>query len=462
MDNFYDQIIESSAITAAAHEVTLEIKFPIMGCVFNSLWGASGLARTDPRLRQALGIANYNQGQITYNFKDLIKHLVRRLGRPSRLAAASTLAGSVAGLVANDITVKYDTTYTPRLYLTWIRLSSFRSYPQSSALSIYRRDVRRPVEQTVGTKSFDAGLFDKAGNKTGLQCASGLSAQPSALTIRPASAGVQAIKTKHEVDVQWNGIQFPQIPNQLFIVMQKSSDVYNLQNPCFGVDTVGPPAAGDYSAKWETVAARNTFDTFGHANAALMDHAAAAANAGAEVIQAFNQEVAGRYLATNQASNASIMMLEIVVQSAVGSWSFKSSAYPYTQDRDMLWQKHCQNCNDQYMKAGRGRWQDRASCAFLACSDFLLGLGGASPGVVFPIILDIKAKFANRAAVSSGLCFSNGQAKGKQVLGDIMVGDPVVVGCFNQQIISIASSSAVISAQAFSMSTAASALSQQG
>jgi hypothetical protein len=92
----------------------------------------------------------------------------------------------------------------------------------------------------------------------------------------------------------------------------------------------------------------------------------------------------------------------------------------------------------------------------------LLGLGGASPGVVFPIILDIKAKFANRAAVSSGFCFSNGQAKGKQVLGDIMVGDPVVVGCFNQQIISIASSSAVISAQAFSMSTAASALSQQG
>jgi hypothetical protein len=120
-----------------------------------------------------------------------------------------------------------------------------------------------------------------------------------------------------------------------------------------------------------------------------------------------------------------------------------------------------QNCCDGYCKAGRGKWQDRASCALLSCADFLLGLQ-TGPGVVFPIILDIKVKFANRSAVASGLCFTNGQTKGQQVYDDIMVGTPVCVGLFNQHILSIASSSAVISSQAFSQSTYAAAVAQQG
>ena len=112
------------------------------------------------------------------------------------------------------------------------------------------------------------------------------------------------------------------------------------------------------------------------------------------------------------------------------------------------------------MKAGRGAWQDRASCALLSCSDFLLGLS-TGPGVIFPIILDIECKFANRAAVSSGLCFSNGQTKGKQVFEDFICGTPVCVGLFDQQILSIASSSAVLSAQSFSQSTFAAAQQQR-
>ena len=111
--NFFDQIIASSGVGAAEHTVTLEIKFPIQIGPFNSLWGASGLSRNDPRLRQALGIANYNQGQLTYNFKNLIKECVRRLGRPARFGAAATLAGSISAQVAQDITVTYDTDYPP-------------------------------------------------------------------------------------------------------------------------------------------------------------------------------------------------------------------------------------------------------------------------------------------------------------------------------------------------------------
>jgi hypothetical protein len=260
----------------------------------------------------------------------------------------------------------------------------------------------------------------------------------------------------HEVDVQWNGIQFPQPPNAVFLVFQKGSEVYNLQSPIYGIDTVSPPTAnGDYRAKWGTIAARNVFADHNASNAALTAFVGATT-----VATTFNQEVASRYIATNQASNASIMMLEITVQSAVGSWSYKSTGnYPYTRDRDDLWQKHVANCCDGYCKAGRGKWQDRASCALIGVEDYLLGLA-TSPGTVFPVILDIKCKFANRAAIASGLCYTNGQTKGKQVHDDIICGTPVVVGLFNQQILSIASSSAVISAQAFSQATTASALAQ--
>jgi len=79
-----------------------------------------------------------------------------------------------------------------------------------------------------------------------------------------------------------------------------------------------------------------------------------------------------------------------------------------------------------------------------------------------PIILDIQVRFGNRAGVASGLCYTTGQAKGKMVFDDIIVGEPVVCALFNQQIMSIASSSAVISAQSFSQSTYASAIAQQG
>jgi hypothetical protein len=245
----------------------------------------------------------------------------------------------------------------------------------------------------------------------------------------------------------------------LFCVFEKSSEVYNLNNPLTGIDRVAPPAAaGNYTAKWgTTAAARNAFDTRVHINERLSGKATAAATQ----TDTFNQEIATRYLVQNTCSNAALMQIAITVQSAVGSFSFKSKSYPWLRDRDDLWRVHSQNCCDSYIQAGRGKWQDRASCALLSVSDWLLGLQ-TSPGTIFPIILDIEAVFANRAALASGLCFTNGQTKGQQVRDDFIVGQPVIVGLFNQQILSIASSSAVISSQAFSQSTTAAALAQQG
>ena len=458
MENFYDQIVGHTPMTATADEVSIEIRFPIQGGCFNSLWGASGLSRSDPRLRMALGVANLNQGQITLNFKDLAKNIVRRLGRPTLTGAANAAATGTAN-IASDITVTYDDTTVPKLYLTYIRLPAFRTYPERSVITVYRRDARKALGQTF-PKAFAASLFDSPGEKLGLQCGAELSAQPSSLNMAPPPAS--ALGVKHAHTVRWTGLQFPQVPNQIFIVMQKSSEVLNFNNPAIISAIPIALAAGTPGqlVKWETGAGVG-LDDAAHANATLALVAAAAGAAAADSAIRYAAEKVGRYIAQNQDSNAAVMQLEITVQSAVGSWAFKSDAYPYLQDRDMLWQKHVTNCCDEYIQAGRGKWQDRASCVLLSCSDFLLGLS-TSPGTVFPIILDINCRFANRSAVCSGLAYAGPQCVGKQTFDDIMVGDPVCVACFNQQILSITSSSAVLSSQAFSQSTTASALASQG
>ena len=470
MDNFFDQIVDAEVGTGAAaavfpvtdNSITLEIRAPLQGGPFNSLWGASGLSRSDPRQKMALGIPNYNQGQITYNFKNLIKSIVRRLGRPGHVAAANAVEGNVTGFLEKDIEVTYDSDTVPIMYFTYIRLPPFRSYPTSSAITLYRRDVRRPESQVVGGKTFSAGLFDTGSAQVGLQCVSDLSSRPTTQVIRPPSVRDAGMRALSDADVRFNGIQFPQVPDHLFIVFEKSSDVYSLKNPTHGLATVEPKTEAVFNTKWDTGAMAN-MAAHGHVEAALMGaNLAHDLNAAGQALNSFKAEAAGRYIAQNQSSNAAILQLAITVQSAVGSWSFRGEKDSYLQDRDLLWRKHSSNCCDDYMPAGRGRWQSRASCALLSMSDFLLGLN-VSSGVVFPVIFDISVKFRNMAGVSSGFVYNSGATKGgRQVYDDFICGTPVIVGCFNSQILSIASSSAVISAQAFSASTASAALAQNG
>jgi hypothetical protein len=405
-----------------------------------------------------LGIPNLNSLSITINFVNLVKECVRRLGRPTQVGAASALLDRVPSATKNDIEVTYDTSYKPKLEMTWIRLPSWRQYPQSSALATYRRDVRRSVDQEFGDKVFSKGLFDDNATKKGLAPVAGLQAISTAFTAQPVAGSENATKT-----AQFNGLQFPQIPAFILCCFQKSSDVYNLQNPFFEFGKIDVPAApGDYTNMWgdRAIPGADPYDTDAHKNLIFQGDIATFAVRAAH-LKVADQKIACRYIQTNQASNCSIQQLEVQIQSAIGSWSFRESKFPYIQDRDLLWKRHRMNCCDDYMPAGRGAWASNESCALLACNDFLLGLS-SSPGVTMPCIIDIKVKYANKASQPSGLCFSNGQVKGKMVFEDVMVGVPIVCAMFNSQILSIASSSAVLSAQSFSQSTFQSAISQQG
>ena len=126
MNNFYSQIIGVEAAGAAARTYTLEIKAPLSGGLFNDLWGASGLARSCPRLRQALGLVHINSGQVVLQFKNLFQRLIRRYGRPHNSGAANLLVGAVSHFAKDDVKVELHSD-APLLRLLYIRLPSFRT-----------------------------------------------------------------------------------------------------------------------------------------------------------------------------------------------------------------------------------------------------------------------------------------------------------------------------------------------
>ena len=101
--------------------------------------------------------------------------------------------------------------------------------------------------------------------------------------------------------------------------------------------------------------ARQVFDTAPHSNSFVSKHvlAVGAADIVAKNVTStqelvFNDELAARNIAMAQDSNAAILQLEIVVQSAIGSFSFRDTQAPFLQDRDVLWRKHVRNCHSQY------------------------------------------------------------------------------------------------------------------
>ena len=208
MGNFIDSIVAVRQARDAANnlidllEYDLEITAPIQGGVFNDLYAASGLSRQDPRLRQPLGIPHVNQCQVTLQFKDLIKRMFRRLGRGGVIAAANAATGAAAS--ADDIDIQFDSSYQPRLRATYIRLASFRSFPEQVQLQTYRREIRRADggdQKGYGDKVFQGGLFGKslASTVNGLACGGDLASFPTSQYIKPIPAGSDNLNDTKEI-----------------------------------------------------------------------------------------------------------------------------------------------------------------------------------------------------------------------------------------------------------------------
>ena len=165
-------------------------------------------------------------------------------------------------------------------------------------------------------------------------------------------------------------------------------------------------------------------------------------------------QTAGRYIAQNQDSNLAIDRLSILVQSSVGSFQVTDDRYPFLRDQQIMWDEHRRNCNtDYFVKSGMADWQKRGCCILLSVSQYLHGLG-SSAGVAFPIQISCDVSFVNKCQFIEGLYgYDEKGPRGAMVFKDYINARPVLVGIFDKQVLQVASSSAVLSAQNISQAS---------
>ena len=132
--------------------------------------------------------------------------------------------------------------------------------------------------------------------------------------------------------------------------------------------------------------------------------------------------------------------------------------YPHLQDQRDLWDIHKRNCHAAYLEdSGIADWQARCCCMLVSASEYMAGLG-SSPGTAFPVQISISCKFQNKCAFLDGIKYSDSRAAGALLHRDYISSRAVVVGIFDKQIMQIASSAMVLSAQNFTQSTTAALL----
>ena len=455
----------------------LRIKVPLSGALFNPVWGETGLSRSCPYQRLPLAIPNLNQGSLTILFKDLEKSLIRRLGRTlSRdIGIYGTLVNNSectdasnpieeATLAANAITITDNAAETfrnvpftillrakttPTLHLQYLRLQSFRAYPEVSQFATYRTQTYLgPMMETglatgmvkseteaakfTGVRGKPLGAFDQ--EQAFLKC--------SGADLHFRASGVKR-EPSYIWEVSFDNLQFAQPPTYLFICAQKSSECYSHQSPLVALNEDDMKKVG---AQLNLARAK-----IGHKDGVKT----ASAN------QTKATRFAGRYMAQNQDSNLAIIKLALVVQSSVGTFEISGDKYPFLRDQQNIWDQHKRNCNaEYYADGGFGDWQKRGCCVLLSVSQYLHGLG-SSAGVAFPIQISATVTFENKCAFIDGLYANDPAVKGTMVWKDYIRARPVIVGIFDKQVIQIASSSAVLSALNMSQNNLTAALSSR-
>ena len=426
-----------------AYVYRVKLLAPLDGAVFNQVYGEANLSASGVYPKLCLAIPNANSCAITILWKDLEKQLVRRLGRTFLGVAADNNAiqrGSER--TTSPFSVKFVGTES-YLHVKYLRMQSFRSYPEAVSLACYRQQAYIQ-DMTV---SGDVVKLDTGAVKYSKEF-SGPYLMPSGPDIRPAVDGNQQIamrgaaygyaNEKRVWQCEFQNCVFSQPPSTLFFVAQKSMECTQFDSPssvvvidALALNDAGGPIDGDVIADTNT------------------------ATAAAQIKSHY------RSVIQNQDSNLAIIRFKLLIQSSVASWEMSSDNFPYLLDAQQMFDTHKKNCCTDYMKrSGIDEWQRRACCLKLSTSDYLQGLG-ASFGTAFPITISCTLVFQNRSAFSSGLKYSDVRSPGPILFQEPIHARAVMVGIFDRQIAQLSSASGVLSAQNFTAATAQAVLSRR-
>ena len=394
----------------------IQVRWRLNGTgLFNPLSRGDKVSSSCPYKQSARALPHMNVVSISILFQDLFKALIRNfstvMGRTGVVAAQSFQGGG-----NNAITVGFppDNKHNAKLYVEYLRLPSWRAQSGTALLQTFRVAIHDPTSESsiptvlpnLAANALDGGVVEKCLTCSGMDRYSGQGAN-----WRASDSGVAGVAPSYR-ECSWSGITAAQLPQYLFVVLEKSMD-------CVSQGTL----LGKEVSNFETL-------TLAAPPQALNTSACVAAKK-------------NQYAARNSDSNAAITRFSLEIMSVQGTYVYSSESWPFRKSRGDLYrdvQKYMIDSGDD-----EGVWFKHNCIVLLGASEFAKGI--SSPGTSFPCTFNVKARFENHRNYLDGHACSFDFGAGLGTCRDIISGRPVMGMIYPQQSLQISASSALLSSQ---------------
>ena len=425
---FYSCIESTTAPTANGNAdggvatYRVKVRWPVNCPPFNCFYGIQDMHVLSPWAGQPLGLSNINQVQLSILFKNLTASLFRDL--TDRIGAPDNATTGLRNVPFQVSLVDKET----NLFVKYYRLQSHRAIPSVQSIGTFKLMVSSSdkfptaADAGRGIAEGDASTFE--GANTAYLKASGRDIPSSAVAVGHATwdygsnkiagnpggaAGKALYRTIAPItkfyEVEINNISYPQLPQYLMFVFQKSVDCYSHK-----------------------------------------------------LITEANDQ--GLRPVLNRSSNASIRKLYLQLQTSEHVYSYSSDKTAEI-DQQILFEDSVRNCCRDYF--GFEAWQ-RSECCLLLSSDSYCPLG-LSPGTIMPVQISVRAEIENKNVSLSGTNAVGGTAQaadGAHVatreelsLGaDRIQGELLMIAVYTRGVATISPSSVVLSTMAVSQAQA--------
>ena len=423
--------------TTAANEDAREfrVRWRINGTgLFNPLSRGDKVSSSCPYKQSARALPHMNVVSINILFQDLMKSLVRNFS--STLGEAGVNLGANLTMVTglhNDLKVELAETPDAKLYVEYLRLPSWRVQSGTALLQTFRVAVHDPTTDSAVTgekgiiRIAAAGVDGTSAIEKVLKCTGIDRYGESAAPFRGVTGGVGNAAAPAYREVQWSGITAAQIPQYLFVVLEKSMDLVCSQS--LNVQNIVDFESGNVAI-----------------TQAIGDHVGR---------KSVREKI--QFAARNSDGNAAITQFHLEIMSVQGSYIYSSGSWPFIKTRGDLYRDVQKYCIDSY--DDQDTWFKHNCIVLLGASEFAKGI--SSPGCAFPCTFSVKARFENWRCYVDGMACKYPHSGGMAALQDFIGGRPVLGMIYPQQSLQVSASSALLSSQNISHASAMELLSRQ-
>ena len=394
--------------------------------LFSPLGRGDRVSSSCPYRQSARALPHMNVVSINILFADLFKGLVRNLS--TWIHGAN---GDIAGGGDNDIVVSFppaaDGGADAKLFVEFLRLPSWRQQNEVALLQTFRVAVHDPTnDSVVNTTTFHENALDgsNAIDKVLVACGQDRYQGQGAAFRNTGAAGVAGQAPSYRECI-WNGLTSAQLPQFAFCVLEKSLDTTchksladsNLNDVTDGTQGIGGGFQDDRSDPAQQI----------------------------------------QYAARNTDANAAITQFSLEIMSVQGSYVYSARRWPWLKTRSDLYRDVAKYCVDSY--DDMDTWFKHNCIILLGVAEFAKGI--STSGCSFPCTFKVKARFENFRNFVDGYACASFQGNTLGACQDLIYGRPIFGMIFPQQSLQINASSALLSSQNISHSSAIELLSRR-